>query len=198
MTEKIKMLTGLLYDASDPELTAERDRARMLFQKINQTTEDKKDDRNKLCYDLLGEAGERLWIEPPFYCDYGYNIRVGNNVFMNFNCCILDVMEVSIGDNTLLGPNVQIYTATHPLDAETRSSWLEFAKPVHIGNDVWIGGGAIICPDVTIGNGVVIGAGAVVTKDIPDNVFVAGNPARVIKHIDNDAYYKKLKDKETE
>ncbi len=198
MTEKTKMLSGMLYDASDPELIAERDHCRKLFQKINQTTENQKDDRNKLCYDLLGEAGEGLWIEPPFYCDYGYNIRVGSNVFMNFNCCILDVMEVTIGDKTLLGPNVQIYTATHPIDAETRSSLLEFAKPVHIGRDVWIGGGAIICPGVTIGNGVIIGAGAVVTKNIPDNVFAAGNPAKVLKQIDNASYYKKLKDKETE
>jgi maltose O-acetyltransferase len=196
MTEKAKMLSGMPYDASDSELSVERDRCRTLFQKINQTTENQKDVRNKLCYDLLGEAGKGLWIEPPFYCDYGYNIRVGSNVFMNFNCCILDVMDVTIGDNTLLGPNVQIYTATHPMDAATRSSLIEFGKPVHIGRDVWIGGGAIICPGVTIGNGVVIGAGAVVTKDIEDNVFVAGNPAKVINRIDNDAYYEKLKDKE--
>jgi maltose O-acetyltransferase len=196
MTEKAKMLSGMPYDASDSELSVERDRCRTLFQKINQTTENQKDVRNKLCYDLLGEAGKGLWIEPPFYCDYGYNIRVGSNVFMNFNCCILDVMDVTIGDNTLLGPNVQIYTATHPMDAATRSSLIEFGKPVHIGRDVWIGGGAIICPGVTIGNGVVIGAGAVVTKDIEDNVFVAGNPAKVINRIDNDAYYEKLKDEE--
>ena len=195
MTEKTKMLSGKPYDASDPELSAERDRCRMLFQKINQTTENQKDDRNKLCYDLLGEAGEGLWIEPPFYCDYGYNIRVGKNVFMNFNCCILDVTAVTIGDNTLLGPNVQIYTATHPMDAATRSTLIEFGKAIDIGRDVWIGGGAIICPGVTIGNGAVIGAGAVVTKDIPANLFVAGNPAKVIKRIDNDAYYKKLKEK---
>ena len=113
------------------------------------------------------------------------NISVGDNVFMNFNCCILDVMEVTMGDNVLIGPNVQIYTATHPMDAKTRSSLLEFAKPIKIGNDVWIGGGAIICPGVTIGDRVVIGAGAVVTKAIPDDVFVAGNPAKIKKEIDN-------------
>lgn len=181
MTEKEKMLSGQLYNAADPELVAERHQARLLFQRINNLTDRDKELREKLFYDLFGKAGKGLYIEPPFYCDYGYNIKVGNKAFMNFNCCILDVMEVTMGDNVLLGPGVQIYTATHPMDVETRSSWLEFAKPISIGNDVWIGGGAIICPGVTIGNGVVIGAGAVVTKDIPDQVFVAGNPAKLIK-----------------
>ncbi len=185
MTEKEKMLTGQLYNGSDPELVKERRKARLLFQKINNMTDDEEEERNKLFYDLIGKAGKGLFIEPPFYCDYGSNISVGNKVFMNFNCCILDVMEVTLGDNVLLGPNVQIYTATHPMDAKTRSSWLEYAKRVKIGNDVWIGGGAIICPGVTIGNGVVIGAGAVVTKDVPDDVFFAGNPAKLIKKIDN-------------
>lgn len=189
MTEKEKMLSGQLYDAGDPELTEERHQARLLFQKINQIGDDKKEVRNRLFYELIGGAGEGLWIEPPFYCDYGYNIHLGSKVFMNFNCCILDVMEVRIGNNVLLGPNVQIYTATHPLDAKTRSSWLEYAKPIQIGNDVWVGGGAIICPGVTIGNGVVVGAGAVVTKNMPDSVFVAGNPAKPIKQIDNSDYY---------
>ena len=179
------MLSGQLYDASDPQLAAERYRARQLFQKINSMTEVEKEARDKLFYELLGSAGEGLFIEPPFYCDYGYNIKVGDKVFMNFNCCILDVMEVEIGNNVLFGPNVQIYTATHPMDAATRSTWLEFAKAIKIGNDVWIGGGAIICPGVTIGNRVVIGAGAVVTKDVPDDVFVGGNPAKIIKKIDN-------------
>lgn len=179
------MLSGQLYDASDPVLSAERYRARKLFQEINLLKEDQKERRDALLYELVGEAGEGLWIEPPFYCDYGYNILVGEKVFMNFNCCILDVMPVRMGSNVLLGPNVQVYTATHPLDAATRATWLEFAKPVTIGSDVWIGGGAIICPGVTIGNGVVVGAGAVVTKDVPNNVFVGGNPAKVIKQIDN-------------
>lgn len=186
MTEKEKMLSGKLYDASDPELDADRHRARMLFQKVNQMTDADKEERNKLIYELMGSAGDGLWIEPPFFCDYGYNIHLGEKVFMNFNCIILDVMEVRMGNNVLLGPNVQIYTATHPMDAKTRAEWLEYAKPITIGNDVWIGGGAIICPGVTIGNGVVVGAGAVVTRDVPDNVFVGGNPARVIKNIDND------------
>lgn len=185
MTEKEKMLSGKLYNASDPQLSSERLKARLLFQKINSIGEEKKDERNKLFYDLFGKAGNSLWIEPPFYCDYGYNITLGDNVFLNFNCCVLDVMEVSIGNNVLIGPNVQIYTATHPINAKERATMLEFAKPIKIGNDVWIGGGAIICPGVTIGDGVVIGAGAVVTKDVRDNVFVAGNPAKEIKKIDN-------------
>ncbi|MCL4159182.1 UNVERIFIED_CONTAM: hypothetical protein GTU68_063243, partial [Idotea baltica] len=124
-------------------------------------------------------------LEPPFYCDYGYNIIVGNDVFINFNCCILDVAEVRIGKNTMLGPNVQIYTATHPLDYKERNSGKEFAKPITIGNNVWIGGSAVICPGVSIGDHVVIGAGSVVTKSFHDDVFIAGNPAKLIKTIDN-------------
>ena len=179
------MLSGQLYNASDPELVSERSRARLLFQEINQINETRKEKRNNLFLELLGGAGDDLWIEPPFYCDYGYNIHLGHRVYMNFNCCILDVMTVTIGNDVFLGPNVQIYTATHPLDIKTRASQLEFAKPVKIGHDVWIGGGAIICPGVTIGNGVVVGAGAVVTKDVKEHVVVAGNPARVIKEIEN-------------
>ncbi len=185
MTEKQKMLNGQLYNALDKTLSAERRRARLLFQEINNLTEEDNHQRNKLLKELLGKTGKNFWIEPPFYCDYGYNIELGNKVFFNFNCCVLDVMPVKIGDHTLIGPNVQIYTATHPMDVKTRDSMLEYAKPITIGQSVWIGGGAIICPGVTIGNGVVIGAGAVVTKDIPDNVFAAGNPAKVIKAIDN-------------
>lgn len=185
MTEKEKMLSGQLYDASDPQLSTSRERARLLFQRINSMDETQKEERNQLLHELIDEAGEGLWIEPPFYCDYGENISLGKKVFMNFNCCILDVAKVKMGNNVLLGPNVQIYTATHPIDAKTRATWLEFAKPIMIGNDVWIGGGAIICPGVTIGDGVVIGAGAVVTKDVASNVFVGGNPAKVIKTIDN-------------
>ncbi len=183
MTEKEKSLSGQLYDASDPVLSSERKSTRLLFQEINQLSDDHAEKRIRLFLELLGDVGENLMIEPPFYCDYGYNIHLGDNVYMNFNCCILDVMEVKIGNNAFLGPNVQIYAATHPLDAKTRSSQLEYAKPVKIGNDVWIGGGAIICPGVTIGDGVVVGAGAVVTKDVSDNLLVAGNPARIIKNI---------------
>ncbi len=185
MTEKEKMLSGQLYNALDKTLSAERHHARMLFQKINQLGEESIEGRKDLFKELLGKTTNNFWIEPPFYCDYGYNIELGNKVFFNFNCCILDVMPVKIGDNVFFGPHVQIYTATHPMEAKIRNSMLEFAKPITIGNDVWIGGGAIICPGVTIGNGVVVGTGAVVTKDIVDNVFVGGNPAKVIKQINN-------------
>lgn len=185
MTEKEKMLAGELYNAADPLLVKERHQARLLTQKINGLNENSKKERNQLLRKLMPEAGKGLWIEPPFYCDYGYNIQTGKNVFFNFNCCVLDVMPVRIGSDVLFGPNVQIYTATHPMEAAARKTWLEFAKPITIGNDVWVGGGAIICPGVSIGNGVVVGAGAVVTRSFPDNVFVGGNPARIIKEIDN-------------
>ena len=122
-------------------------------------------------------------IEPPFFCDYGTNIELGDKVFFNFNCVILDVAKVTIGSNVMFGPAVQIYTATHPMDAEERRSGLEFAKPVRIGNDVWLGGGVIVCPGVTIGDAAVIGAGSVVVRDIPAGVFAAGNPCRVIREI---------------
>ena len=185
MTEKSKMLSGQLYDPSDPVLNAERHKARLICQQINSMDEEVKEERNRLFLDLLGKAENDLCIEPPFYCDYGYNIKLGRNVYMNFNCCILDVMAVKIGNNVFMGPNVQIYTATHPLEVEARNSMLEFAKPVTIGNDVWIGGGAIICPGTTIGKGVVIAAGSVVTKNVADNVLVGGNPAREIRKINN-------------
>lgn len=185
MTEKEKMLDGQMYRPLDEELSAERERARLLFQKINVMDEARREDRVRLFYELMGKAGQNLWIEPPFYCDYGYNIEVGDHVFMNFNCCILDVMKVRIGNYVMFAPGVQVYTATHPLEANARKSGREYAKPVTIGNDVWIGGNAIICPGVTIGNGAVVGAGAVVTRDVPENALVAGNPARVMKVIDN-------------
>lgn len=132
---------------------------------------------------MFGAIGENVWIEPPFFCDYGQNIRVGANVFFNFNCVVLDVAPVEIGDNVLFGPNVQIYTATHPIDAATRRSGLEFGKPIRIGSDVWVGGSAIFNPGVTVGSRTVIGAGSVVTRDLPDDVFAAGNPCRVIRSL---------------
>lgn len=185
MTEKEKMLSGELYNPMDAVLSSERSEARIKFQRINNLSDKEKKERNKLLKELIGDFDKNFFIEPPFYCDYGYNIKLGKNVFMNFNCCVLDVAKVKIGNNVLIGPNVQIYTATHPIDIKTRNSWLESAKPVNIGHDVWIGGGAIINPGVTIGNGAVIGSGSVVTKDIPENVVVAGNPAKIIKTIDN-------------
>ena len=185
MTEKEKMIAGEMYNPMDDQLVDDRLQARSLLNKINATPERLKAERDALCYELLKNSGKDLYIEPPFYCDYGFNITLGHKVYMNFNCCILDVAEVSIGNHTMLSPNVQIYTATHPLEAKARNSGEEFAKPIRIGDNVWIGGNAVICPGVTIGNNVVIGAGTVVTKDFPDDVFIGGNPATIIKDIDN-------------
>ena len=180
-TEKEKMLAGQLYDASDPELLNERLRARVLLKQLNESRAEQPEYRRKVLNDLVPQLGDLLWIEPPFYCDYGSNIRIGNKVYFNFSCTILDVMQVWIGDNVLCGPSVQIYTAMHPTNWKERASGLEFARPVTIGSDVWIGGGAIICPGVTIGHRTIIGAGSVVTRNIPDDVFAAGNPCRPIR-----------------
>lgn len=182
ISEKEKMLQSKLYDASDWELTEERDFARNLIYEFNNTKPHEKEKREKILKQLLIVKG-KINIEPPFYCDYGYNIEVGDNFFANFGCIILDVNKVRIGDNVLLAPYVQIYTATHPLEPKERLTLKEFAKPITIGNNVWIGGGSIICPGVTIGNNSVIGAGSVVTKDIPDNVLAAGNPCKIIKKL---------------
>ena len=179
------MISGQMYNALDQELTADRKKARLVFQEINQLNEEHKDRRDQLFYSLMGAAGKNLWIEPPFYCDYGYNIILGDHVFMNYNCCILDVAPVRIGNNVMFAPGVQVLTATHPLEAKARNSGKEFAKPITIGNEVWVGGNAIICPGVTIGDRAVIGAGAVVTRDIPADTFAAGNPAKKIKDIFN-------------
>lgn len=180
-TEKQKMLAGELYLASDAQLSAERLMARKLVKTFNATQPDAIEERTALLKDLLIRTGKNFWIEPPFYCDYGYNIRAGEDVFFNFNCVILDVMPVTLGNRVLVGPNVQIYTATHPVDYKVRGSLLEYAKPIEIGSDVWIGGGSIICPGVTIGDRSIIGAGSVVTKDIPNDVVAAGNPCKVIR-----------------
>ena len=177
------MLAGELYDALDPELMLARDRARDLCQDLNATREREQELRRAILKQLFAKGGDSVWMQPPFFCDYGSNIRLGERVFFNFNCVILDVCEVTIGDFTLFGPAVQIYTATHPLNHELRRKQ-EFAKPIAIGSDVWVGGGAIICPGVTIGSKSVIGAGSVVTRNIPAGVFAAGNPCRVIRELD--------------
>jgi maltose O-acetyltransferase len=182
-SEKEKMLNGELYNALDPQLSEERSRARLLFKKLNDSRDDEAALRKQIIKELIGKAGDDVWIEPPFYCDYGSNITVGEKVFFNFNCVVLDVMPVTIGNQVLFGPNVQIYTATHPIDWEERATWLEFAKPITIGNNVWVGGGSIICPGVTIGDRSIIGAGSVVTKSIPADVVAAGNPCRVIRSL---------------
>lgn len=184
-TEKEKMLAGELYISSDPELIAARRACRRLLKLYNASPEDDSSTRADLLAELIGKQGEELWIEPPFYCDYGANIHVGHRVYFNFNCVILDVAPVKIGDYSMFGPNVQIYTATHPLDWRERARGPEFAKPITIGSHVWLGGGAIISPGVTIGDHTVIGAGSVVTRDIPDDVFAAGNPCRVIRSLNS-------------
>ena len=182
-TEKEKMLAGELYNALDEQLSAERIKARLLLKKLNDASAEDNETMMAVLQELIPNAGKDLWTQPPFYCDYGYNIEAGEKVFFNFNCVVLDVMKVRIGSRTLFGPNVQIYTATHPIDFQERANGLEYAKPVVIGEDVWVGGSVVICPGVTIGNRTVIGAGSVVTKDIPDDVFAAGNPCRVIRSI---------------
>lgn len=183
MTEFEKMVRGDLYDASDPELLEMRKNARLLLERFNRTSVIKWKKREQVLKKLFGSTGERLFIEPPFHCDYGVNIRVMNNFFMNFGCVILDVAEVSIGENCSVGPQVGIYTATHPLDAAQRAGNLEYAKKIAIGNNCWIGGHAVINPGVTLGNNVVVASGAVVTKSFGDNVLIAGVPAKVIKSI---------------
>lgn len=176
------MLAGALYDPADPQLSADRARCRDLCLALNATLEEEKSQRRRILSQLFGKDVD-TGIQPPFFCDYGTNIVLGDKVFFNFNCVVLDVARVTIGNNVLFGPAVQIYTATHPMDAATRATGLESGVPVTIGADVWVGGGAIICPGVTIGDRSVIGAGSVVVRDVPADTFVAGNPARVIRHL---------------
>jgi maltose O-acetyltransferase len=181
-SEKAKMLAGELYDPMDSELIGGRESARDLCQALNATREAQVDERRRILRELFGAGGDTVWMQPPFYCDYGSNIELGERVFFNFNCIVLDVCPVRIGDFTLFGPAVQILTPLHPLNAELRRRE-EYGKPVEIGSDVWVGGGALIMPGVRIGSRAVIGAGSVVTRDIPDGVFAAGNPCRVIREI---------------
>jgi maltose O-acetyltransferase len=181
-TEREKMLAGALYDPMDPALVAGRERARDLCQALNATREGEQEARRAILRELFGAGGDTVWMQPPFFCDYGVNIELGHRVFFNFNCVVLDVCRVRIGDFTLFGPAVQIYTPMHPFSAELRRRE-EFGKPVEIGADVWVGGGALILPGVRIGARAVIGAGSVVTRDVPEGVFAAGNPCRVIRAI---------------
>lgn len=180
MTEKEKMLAGEMYRANDAQLIAERARAHDLCREFNLTGASESARRAEILQALFGRPTSAEII-PPFYCDYGYNTTLGDEVFLNFNCVFLDVMPITVGNHVLIGPSVQVYTATHPLDPEERLTGLEAGKPIAIGDGVWIGGGAILCPGVSIGAGTVIGAGSVVTRDIPQAVFAAGNPCRVIK-----------------
>lgn len=178
-TEKQKMLAGELYNAADTELQADQAAAADWMARYNASAAQPPAQRHALLVERLAEVGAGAVIRPPFHCDYGYNIRLGSGVFLNFDCVILDVCEVSIGEGTQVGPAVQFYAADHPRDAAGRASGLEFGRPIRIGRNVWIGGGAIILPGVSIGDDAVIGAGAVVTRDVPAGATALGNPARV-------------------
>jgi maltose O-acetyltransferase len=182
LTERDKMLAGQLYDAMDHELVRMRERARDLCQTLNATRESESERRRELLVQLFARGGNSVWMQPPFFCDYGSNIELGERVFFNFNCIVLDVCPVQIGSFTLFGPAVQILTPMHPFDADLRRKQ-EYGKPISIGSDVWVGGGALILPGVRIGSRAVVGAGSVVTRDIPDDVFAAGNPCRVIRSL---------------
>lgn len=182
-TEQRSMLAGELYRPADPALVAARQLARARMRVFNASTEQDPPLRERLLRDLLGAVGASPEVEPPLYCDYGFNITLGDRVFMNFGCVLLDCNLITIGDRTLLGPGVHIYAATHPVDPEVRASGRELALPVTIGSDVWVGGGAIICPGVEIGDGAVIGAGSVVTRNIPARSIAVGNPCRVIRNV---------------
>jgi len=182
MSEKEKMLSGELYDAGlDEELRQERIKCKTLCAKFNSAPYEEIENRKNILNEILGKTGENFWIEPDFWCDYGYNIEIGENFYSNHNLVILDPAKVKFGDNVFIGPNCGFYTAAHPLDVETRIKGVEFAKPITVGNNVWFGGGVTVLPDVKIGNNVVVAAGAVVTKNVPDNCLVGGVPAKVMK-----------------
>lgn len=182
MTEKDKMLAGMIYDANnDPSLIAERMECKELCRDYNELRPRQAEEREALLRKILGEVNDGILIEQPFYCDYGYNIRVGNNFYANFNLVILDEASVTFGDNVFIAPNCGFYTAGHPVDAIERNKGLEYARPITVGNDVWIGAGVTVLPGVTIGDNCVIGGGSVVVKDIPSNSVAVGNPCKVIK-----------------
>ncbi|MGM0379711.1 MAG: sugar O-acetyltransferase [Bacillota bacterium] len=195
MTQKKRMLNEKLYLADDKKLVKERKNARKIINKFNKLSIEEENKKNKLLEKLFNFKGDNVYIEPSFKCDYGYNISVGDNFFANFDCVILDVCQVNIGNFVFLGPGVHIYTASHPIDSKIRNTYLEYGKKVKINDNVWIGGNTTINPGVKIGENVVIGSGSVVTKDIPSNVIAAGNPCKVIRKITNDdkKYWKELK-----
>jgi maltose O-acetyltransferase len=175
------MLAGQLYDASDPELTAERRRCRLLLRRFNDS--DDEDERDAILRELCADVGEGAFVQPPLYCDYGWNISIGARTFVNYGLVALDVTTISIGERCQIGPGVQLLAATHPVDPELRRSGAENAAPISIGPNVWLGGATVVCPGVTIGESTTIGAGSVVTKDIPGGVVAAGNPCRVIREL---------------
>ncbi len=193
MNHKERMLAQLPYKAWLDGLSEERMACKKKLYEYNQSRPEQEEERSQLIKTILGKSGKNTYIEPPFRCDYGYNIEVGDNFYANYNVTILDIAKVTIGDNVMLAPNVSIYTAGHPIHKDMRNTGYEYGIEITIGNDVWIGGNTVIVPGVKIGNGVVIGAGSVVTKDIPDNVIAAGNPCKVIREIteeDKKYYYK--------
>ncbi len=185
-SEYNKMLAGELYDSTDAELKALRLRARNLTFRFNQSRPDKPEARQEILFELLGAMGSDCYIEPPFYCDYGKHIHLGDHCYMNFNCVLLDCTHIHIGHHVMFGPGVQLYAAYHPLHAKKRIEGPELAAPIRIGDNSWIGGGALICQGVEIGENTTIGAGSVVTKSIPSNVFAAGNPCTVIRKLSNE------------
>lgn len=190
MTEKELMLSGQLYNAGDVELFKERLQAKRLIRLFNSASDEQIDYRLDIIKKLFKKTGNNVYIEPPFRCDYGYNIVVGNNFYANYDCIILDVCDIIIGDNVFFAPRVCLFSASHPVDAAIRNSQLEYGKPITIGNNVWIGGGTIVNPGVKIGDNSIIGSGSVVTKNIPPNVIAAGNPCRILRKITNeDAAY---------
>mgnify|MGYP003375497724 FL=1 len=183
MTERERMLSGQLYDAGDETLTAARGRAKRLTWRYHQLDPTDWDSRTQILQELLGHLGEDSWIEPPFRCDYGTQISIGDHFFANYDCIFLDVAPITIGNRVMFGPRVCLYTAGHPLDAATRNTGLEFGKPIAIGDDVWLGGNVVVLPGVTIGAGTVVAAGSVVRKDLPPHVLAAGNPCQVLRPI---------------
>ena len=183
MTERERMLSGQLYDAGDETLTAARGRAKRLTWRYHQLDPTDWDSRTQLLQELLGHLGEDSWIEPPFRCDYGTQISIGDHFFANYDCIFLDVAPITIGNQVMFGPRVCLYTAGHPLDAATRNTGLEFGKPIAIGDDVWLGGNVVVLPGVTIGAGTVVAAGSVVRRDLPPHVLAAGNPCQVLRPI---------------
>lgn len=183
-TEKEKMLAGEMYYAFDPELVALHQHALQLVKEYNDSCFDDYHRKPELLRELLPNAAATLVVQPPFLCDYGFNIYGGENGFINYNCIILDTAEIRLGKNVLIGPNVQLYAPMHPINYQERATGVEYGKPITIGDDCWIGGGAVICPGVTIGNRCIVGAGTVVVKDVPDDTIVGGNPARVIRKVE--------------